>query len=121
MEKYIEKYLNKPFGELVKAFIKKDTLFNANNDDIKLYTEWYIIIDGAGGVNCVLFRFIDEKLHTFGSGHIQESKYIGKFTCQQISQMSIHYESWFENQSFLKTFEDVINEVYEYVKCTRES
>ena len=109
----------KPFGQLVHQYIDNDTFFvniSNNEKNKKLYEDWYISLDGVGGVNCVQFsNNYYKKLFEY-----KKCMYIGDFTCNELSEMSILYRTWFKYNKSLKSCEDVIKEVYEYVKCSRE-
>jgi len=114
---------DKPLNKLVSRFIDDhDNLFTKIkniNKNKKLYHDWYISLDGAGGVNCILFT--NNNFQNVNC--IRKCVYIGDFTCSELSAMKIYYDSWFENNKKLKThadvIADVIADVYEYIKFTR--
>ena len=87
----------------VKNSIFKNVSINNNN-----YLNWYIILDGAGGVSCALFN--DDNLNV---NNIKTFKPINKFKLEELGNMQIHYKSWFE-YGYFKSHKKIISEVCVY-------
>ena len=101
-----DKY-TKPFAILSNMYVKNSIFKNVsiNNNN---YLNWYIILDGAGGVSCALFN--DDNLNV---NNIKTFKPINKFKLEELGNMQIHYKSWFE-YGYFKSHKKIISEVCVY-------